>query len=101
MARKPGPRVATANHLREGHVIYFAAPGWTRDIARADVARSDDEAEALLAAASRFPLEVVGVVLAEVDLSSGTPVPTHFREAFRARGLDILPHERQARDVSL
>lgn len=93
------PVVATSNHLNEGDVIYYAQPNWTRDLEHARVATTPEEAEALLSEASQFPLETVGVVLAEVDLSTGTPRPNHFREAFRTKGPSNYFHGKQADHV--
>lgn len=99
MAKAFTPKVATSNHLLDGDVIYFAHPAWTRHLAEASVARTADEAEALLDAASRFPLETVGVVLVDVDLSSGAPTPAHFREDFRTKGPSNYFHGKQAEHV--
>jgi hypothetical protein len=93
------PKVATTNHLLEGDVIYFAHPGWTRDLARATVATTAQDAETLLAAAKAFPLETVGVELMDVDMSTGTPRPTHFRAEFRTKGPSNYFHGRQAENV--
>lgn len=99
MARAFTPKVATSNHLLEGDVIYYARPGWTRTLAEAAVARTEAEAEALLAEAGRYPLETVGAVLTDVDLSAGAPAPAHFREAFRTRGPSNYFHGKQAENV--
>lgn len=93
------PQVATSNHLIEGYVIYFARPGWTRHLSDAAVATTAEDAEALLAEASRYPLETVDVVLTNVDISSGAPVPIHFREEFRTRGPSNYFHGKQAEHV--
>lgn len=93
------PNVATSNHLLDGDVIYYARPGWTRDLAQATVAKTPQAADSLLAEASQFPLETVGVVLTDVDLSRGYPAPTHFREVFRTRGPSNYPHGKQAEHV--
>ena len=93
------PKVATSNHLLDGDVIYYARPGWTRNLAQATVATTPEAAEHLLAEANRFPLETVGVVLTDVDLSGGHPAPTHFREVFRTRGPSNYPHGKQAEHV--
>lgn len=99
MTRPFAPKVATTNHLIEGDVIYFTRPGWTRHLAEAAVAHTPEDADALLAEASRHPGETVEVTLADVDLSSGVPAPAHFREAFRARGPSNYPHGKQAGHV--
>lgn len=99
MARPFSPVVATSNHLLEGDVIYFARPNWTRELAEATVARTPEEADQLLADASQFPLETVGVELTSVDLSSGVPTPDHFREDFRTKGPSNYFHGKQAEHV--
>lgn len=99
MPRPFSPVVATSNHLLEGDVIYFARPDWTRELSEATVALTQEEADALLADAQKFPLETVGVGLTEVDLSSGTPAPAHFREAFRSKGPSNYFHGKQAEHV--
>lgn len=93
------PKVATSNHLRDGDVIYYARPGWTRDLAQATVATTPEAADRLLAEAGCFPLETVGVALTDVDLSKGYPAPAHFREVFRTRGPSNYPHGKQAEHV--
>ena len=99
MSKPFAPQVATSNHLLEGDVIYYAAPGWTRRLSEATVARSAEEADRLLRAASRFPLETVGVTLVEVALRDGVPAPAHFREEFRTRGPSNHFHGKQAEHV--
>ncbi|MEO0342400.1 MAG: DUF2849 domain-containing protein [Pseudomonadota bacterium] len=99
MSRPFVPVVATSNHLLEGDVIYYARPAWTRDMANATVARSEEDAESLLQEASQFPYVTVGVVLTKVDLSSGKPGPAHFREAFRTKGPSNYFHGKQAEHV--
>ena len=97
MARKFLPQIATANDLFEGDVIYFTAQGtWSRDHASAIVADTPEAAEALLATASQFPSETVGVYLADVTIADGQPAPVHFREAFRTRGPSNYFHGKQA-----
>ena len=89
------PKVATSNHLTEGDVIYFTSSGWVRDLAQAKVAATPQAAEDLLREASCYPLETVGVVLVDVNISSGAPMPTHFREEFRTKGPSNYFHGKQ------
>ncbi|MCB1480441.1 MAG: DUF2849 domain-containing protein [Rhodobiaceae bacterium] len=98
MARVFAPKIATANDLLEGDVVYFTANGvWSRLHGDAKVAHSPEEADTLLKAAEAFPLQVVGVYLADVALSeSGAPQPVHFRETFRTRGPSNYFHGKQA-----
>ena len=90
------PQVVTANHLLEGDVIYLTATRkWTRELADAGVV-DGDEAAALLAFAEAQLDEVVGAYLFDVDVTTGTPQPTHFREEFRTRGPSNYFHGKQA-----
>jgi hypothetical protein len=99
MARKFQPQMATGNDLFEGDVVYFTSTGeWSRRIGDAALAMSPEAAEDLLARASAFPNEIVGVYLVEVRLDDrGRAAPAHFREEFRTRGPSNYPqHGRQA-----
>jgi hypothetical protein len=93
MARKFKPQLATGNSLLEGDVVYLTSTGeWSRNIGDAAVALHPEAAEALLARASRFPNEVVGVYLAEAAITEeGRAAPAHFREEFRTRGPSNYP----------
>lgn len=98
MAREFKPQMATANDLLEGDVVYFTAQGaWSRFIAQAALARSAEAAESLLASASKFPNQVVGVYLTDANIDAqGHAAPAHFREEFRTRGPSNYPeHGRQ------
>ncbi|MDQ2093411.1 DUF2849 domain-containing protein [Rhodalgimonas zhirmunskyi] len=99
MAAEALAKVATSNHLIEGDVIYFAHGVWLRDLARAEVARTPEEADDLLRRARAFPHETVGVELVDVALEAGVPRPVHFREAFRTRGPSNYFHGKQADHV--
>lgn len=99
MARPFVPKVASSNHLTEGDVIYFTGTGWTRHLRDAQVAGTTGEADALLSAASAYPLETVGVEMTDVDMSSGHPTPCHLRETVRTRGPSNYAHGKQADHV--
>lgn len=94
------PKIVTANDLLLGDVIYLTATGaWSRRHGDALVARTQDEAEELLAQAAAQQLKVVGPYLAEATLDvSGKPAPVHFREAFRTRGPSNYDHGKQAHE---
>jgi Protein of unknown function (DUF2849) len=99
MARAFKPQMATGNDLLEGDVVYFTSTGeWSRAIGDAALAVNPDAAEDLLARASAFPNEVVGVYLVESAIDDhGRAAPAHFREEFRTRGPSNYPqHGRQA-----
>lgn len=93
------PKVATSNHLLSGDVIYFKRPGWSPNLADAEVAYTSEDAEVLLSEAMAYPLETVGAVLTDVDVSNGDPEPVHFREEFRTRGPSNYFHGKQAQNV--
>jgi len=99
MARKFAPKMATANDLLEGDVVYFTKAGdWSRAIGDAALAVNQEAADELLARASKFPNQVVGVYLVEAGIDPcGCAAPVHFREVFRTRGPSNYPqHGRQA-----
>ncbi len=96
MARKFLPQIATANDLFEGDVVYFTGSGWSREHGEAKVAETEEAARALLAEAMKDEHVMVGIYLADVDLSEGRPAPVHFREAFRTRGPSNYFHGKQA-----
>ncbi|WP_298836254.1 DUF2849 domain-containing protein [uncultured Roseobacter sp.] len=95
MARAFTPKVVTANDLLKGDVIYQTADGWTRDLALAEVLTDEADADLRMIDASQQTDRVVGVYLADVDASGGTPRPTHFREDFRATGPSNYAHGKQ------
>lgn len=97
MPRQFTPKVVTANTLIEGDVVYLdAADNWTR--AHADAALFADEAQAndRLAFGAAQTGTVVGVYLADATASDTGPIPTHFREEFRAVGPSNYNHGKQA-----
>lgn len=89
------PKVVTANHLLKGDVIYQTADGWSRNLSDAEVLTDAADADLRLIDATQQKAIVVGAYLADVDTSAGTPVPTHFREDFRARGPSNYAHGKQ------
>ena len=95
MSKPFSPKVVTANALIEGDVVYQTATGWTRDLREAEILTDEAEADLRLIEGSQNK-GVVGVYLADVKLLGGEPVPTHFREAFRAKGPSNYAHGKQA-----
>jgi uncharacterized protein DUF2849 len=89
------PKVVTANHLLAGDVIYQTATGWTRVLAEAEVLTDEADADLRLIDASQQVNEVVGAYLADVAVKDGKPIPTHFRETFRATGPSNYAHGKQ------
>ena len=100
MPKPFSPKVVSANDLLEGDAVWLTASGeWTRLIERAAVARSPEEADALLARGAAQQDRIVGAFLADVTLDADVPAPAHFREAFRTRGPSNRFHGKQARTV--
>ena len=93
MAKTFHPTVLTANDLVEGHSVFLSAEGWARDIARAMVAVTPEQAEELEALGARHLTDnqVVGPYLVDVVLDSGVPVPLGRREQIRADGVPTIP----------
>ena len=96
MARAFTPKVVTANDLMSGDVIYLAQDGsWVRSHRDAALLSDEAEAGARLFEAETQPHIAVGAYLADADDSATGPVPSHFREAFRAKGPSNYPHGKQ------
>lgn len=97
MPRTFTPKIVTANDLMMGDVIYLnAGQDWSRAHGDAAVAYTQEEADALLAAAQAQALKIVGPYLADTTLDdAGRPAPVHFREAFRTRGPSNYLHGKQ------
>ena len=86
------PKVVTANLLRDGAVVYRTEDdAWSLDLADAEVLTDEAVAQMRLVDADDAAV-VVGVYLADVTPGDDGPVPTHFREAFRAAGPTNYPH---------
>jgi hypothetical protein len=78
-----------ANRLTDGHVVFLAAEGrWVEDIEVGTLARDQDAAQRLLAAAQLAESRnaVVEPYLIEIRTESGLRVPVSYREAIRATG---------------
>lgn len=88
MAKQFHPNVLTANNLVEGHSVFLTPEGWHRNIARAMVAVTPEQAAELEALGHRHVTanEVVGPYLVDVVIGDGAPVPMLRREQIRASG---------------
>lgn len=90
MAKGPNlPAIVIANDLLSGDVIFLGPRAWERSHAKAIVARTQDEADQLLARAhADFKANrIVDAYLVEVRvLENGIPEPTHYREKMRTKG---------------
>ena len=95
MAKPFTPKVVTANALLEGDVIYQTATGWTRKLEEAEVLTDEAVADVRLIDAIQQADLTVGAYLADVDTSTDTPKPSHFREAFRAKCPSNYTHGKQ------
>ena len=81
------PNVVTANRLIDGIVVYLAPDGgWVEEVARAKLAGSEEETEALESEAAKAVAEarVVSIYPMEVALHHGVPVAMSVRERIRA-----------------
>ena len=96
MPRPFTPTVVTANDLVEGDVIYLARNGaWVREMCMAWLIEDEAEAATQLALAETQPEIAVGAYLADAKAGPTGPVPTHFREVFRAKGPSNRFHGKQ------
>lgn len=90
------PKVITANALLEGDVVYLdARDNWVRALKDAEIFTDEAVAQVRLLDAQSRAGEVVGVYLAEMEPTETGPRPTHFREAFRAKGPSNHVHGKQ------
>ena len=98
MARSFTPAIVTANDLFEGDAVWLTPElDWSRQHGDAALARTKDEADALLAVAASHADRVVGPYLADARKGAdGRPEPVHFREVFRTRGPSNRFHGKQA-----
>lgn len=97
MARAYTPKVLTANRLLEGDVIYYGTNGnWVLTHDDALFLEDEEQANRLLAEATKQAGFLVGAYLSDAVLEDGKPVPTHFREDFRTRGPSNYEHGKQA-----
>lgn len=98
MAKPFKASVVTAHDLIEGHAVFLAPEGWSRDIAEALVALTPEQAEEFTALGQRCVDEnrVVEPYLVEVTLKDGKPVPVARREQIRASGEPTIAFGRAA-----
>ncbi|SDZ26829.1 Protein of unknown function [Jannaschia faecimaris] len=92
MPRPFTPKIVTANLLRDGDVVYLTEDDrWSTDLTEAEVMTNEAHAQMRLVESDK-PAVVVGTYLADVTVSDAGPVPTHFREEFRATGPTNYTH---------
>ncbi|MFV2052506.1 DUF2849 domain-containing protein [Aliiroseovarius sp. YM-037] len=96
MPRAFTPKIVTANALVEGDVIYLTSKDeWSRRHGDAEFITDEVRANTRLAFAEAQQGYVVGAYLAEAAMGDNGPVPTHFRDGFRARGPSNYDHGKQ------
>jgi hypothetical protein len=81
------PNVVTANRLVDGIVVYLAPDGsWTEEIARARIASTEDETQALESQAEQAVKDriVVAMYAMPVEIKDGAVDPLSVRERIRA-----------------
>jgi len=95
MARQFTPKIVTANALLEGDVVYLTPDDrWSRQLSEAELI--EDEAHSQIRLLDgQTEKSVVGAYLADAVPGDAGPQPTHFREAFRAKGTSNYPHGKQ------
>ncbi|MBL1437488.1 MAG: DUF2849 domain-containing protein [Rhodobacteraceae bacterium] len=88
MPKKQLPQIISANDLLSGEVVYLTKTGaWSRDHSNATVFEHADLPTKQLERLNRTDTSIVGTYLTVVELGGDhTPLPAHFREAFRASG---------------
>jgi len=84
-------QVASANRLGDGIVVFLGDAGvWTADLRLASVARTEREADILLARAKAEGVSVIDPFLVAVnEHADGTLEPLSLREKIRASGLSF------------
>ena len=81
-------KVATANRLSDGAVVFLTHAGWSEEIDGAVVADGSEAATGLSEAAKQAEAvnHVTGSYLIDVERRDGRVNPVHIRERIRARG---------------
>lgn len=81
-----------ANTLADGLVVFLTEEhGWAHDIGVGAVAETDEQAEALLAAAKQAEAnnEVIDPYLIPIEIEGSQRKPTEYREYIRAMGPSV------------
>lgn len=96
MSRSFTPKVVTANRLLEGDNVWLTEDDrWSTDIRDAELITDEAHADIRFLFAAAQKNIVVGPYLADAKAGENGPEPTHFREAFRAKGPSNYPHGKQ------
>lgn len=96
MSRSFTPKVVTANRLLEGDNVWLTDDDrWSTDIRDAELIEDEAHATIRLLFAQAQAGIVVAPYLADAKAGENGPEPTHFREAFRAKGPSNYAHGKQ------
>jgi hypothetical protein len=89
--RIAGPSMVTANRTWDGVVIYRTPRhDWSADLEDAAIARTSDEARALLTESIADDVGAIGAYIAPVQVKdSGKIKPGNLREHIRSQGVTI------------
>jgi hypothetical protein len=85
----PLPAILIANDFLDGEVVFLGDGGFERDHRRAAIARTQTEADTLMARAAQGfkDNQIVDPYLAQVALGQdGVATPVHYRERMRTLG---------------
>jgi hypothetical protein len=90
---KTGPKIMTANRLRDGMIVYLGPKGWSEKITDATIAETPEDEGRLNAIAQSDVKDrvVVGAYLAQVKKTDSGPQPLSERERIRATGPSVRP----------
>ena len=81
-----------ANTLADGLVVFLTEEhGWVHDIGAGALAETEEQAEALLAAAKKAEADnqVIDPYLIPIEIEDGQRKPTEYREYIRATGPSV------------
>lgn len=88
-----GPKIMTANRLRDGRIVYLGKNGWVENLADALIAETPED-EARLDTIAQSDVRgriVVGAYLAQARKGDRGPEPLSERERIRATGPSVRP----------
>ncbi|MBO6505013.1 MAG: DUF2849 domain-containing protein [Kordiimonadaceae bacterium] len=93
MAKKiTGPQLILANRLDDGRAVFLTAAGaWSKQVAEAAVANSEEELTGLLsvAQAAEVSNQVVSVTPVAADVSGDAVAPAHIKFAMQSKGPSV------------
>jgi hypothetical protein len=86
-----GGKIATANRLRDGRVVYWNGNDWVTEVDQAAIARTEEEEKALKAALDTAFKPNLILDIAVIDISATGKSPARLREQIRAVGPTVRP----------